>query len=102
MHRRLWGDQMNYMKVKWRHSAPDDPVLLYSELDALRWETRKVEVFADGHSTYASTAQSVGSTRLGEMRVPPLTEIASDPQFEPVEISKDEFEQAWKRANADS
>jgi len=39
---------MTYLKVKWIHSHPDAPVLLYSELDRERWEVRKVEVFRDG------------------------------------------------------
>jgi hypothetical protein len=39
---------MNYIKVKWNHALPDEPVWFYSELDAERWETRKVEIFADG------------------------------------------------------
>ncbi len=44
---------MKYIKVKWLHSHPDEPVLLYSELDKDRWETRKVEVFADGRIGFA-------------------------------------------------
>jgi hypothetical protein len=88
---------MNYIKVKWIHSFVDEPVLLYSELDENRWEKRKVEVFADGLCGYASSTESVGSTRLGEVPVPSLTEIASDPQFEPCAISKEQFEEAWAK-----
>jgi hypothetical protein len=88
---------MNYIKVKWIHSCPDDPILLYSELDAERWEKRKVEVFHDGHCGYASASESAGSTRLGEEPIPPLVEIASDSQFEPVEITKEEFEEVWAK-----
>jgi len=87
--------KMNYIKVEWMHSCPDDPVLLYSELDADRLEKRKVEVFRGGRCGYASAAESSGSTRLGEEPIPSLAEIASDPQFKPVEITKQEFEDAW-------
>jgi hypothetical protein len=89
---------MTYIKVKWIHSCPDDPVLLYSELDGERWEMRKVEVFADGHFGYASSTESGGSTGLGLEPVPTLPEIGSDPQFEPVEITKQEFEEVWAHA----
>ena len=74
---------MTYIKVKWFHASPDDPVLLYSELDSERWEKRKVEVFRDGHCGYASANQATDSTRLGEEPIPSLAEIAADAQFEP-------------------
>ncbi|WP_409566395.1 DUF6881 domain-containing protein [Rhizobium leguminosarum] len=38
---------MKYIKVKWLHSSPDTPVLLYSELDSDMWEVRKVEAYAE-------------------------------------------------------
>ena len=88
---------MNYIKVKWNHSLPGEPVWLYSELDAERWETRKVEVFADGSRGYASATESGGETRLGEAPIPPLIKISYDPQFEPVEITKEEFEEVWSK-----
>ena len=88
---------MTYIKVKWIHSCTDDPVLLYSELDSERWEKRKVEVFQDGHCGYASASESDGLTRLGEEPIPPVAEIASDSQFEPAEITKQEFEASMKK-----
>ena len=54
---------MEYIMVKWLHSHPDEPVLLYSELDKDRWETRKVEVFADGRIGFASATEATPSTR---------------------------------------
>src|SRR5262245_53946624 len=86
---------MRYIKVKWIHSSPDEPVLLYSELDDDRWETRKVEVFSNGRIGFASAAESGGTTRLGEIPVPSLDEIAAEGEFEPLEISKAEFEKVW-------
>lgn len=90
---------MNYLCVKWIHSFPDEPVWLYSEIDAERWETRKVEIFADGRYGYASATESSGGTGLGEGPIPTLAEIARDPQFEPSEITKEKFEQEWRRRN---
>jgi hypothetical protein len=86
---------MNYMKVRWIHSHPDDPILLYSELDENRWATRKAEVYVDGHCGYASHNESTCSTWLGEEPVPTLAEIAADSQFQPVAITKDDFEEVW-------
>jgi hypothetical protein len=90
---------MKYMLVKWCHESEDEPVLLYSELDDDRWEVRKVEVYRDGRCDYASSTESTGSTRLGEIPVPPLTEIAASPEFEAEGISEHEFEGVWGKAH---
>ena len=88
---------MKYICVKWNHSFPDEPIWLYSELDDNRWEVRKVDVYGDGHQGYASEDESDESTELSEEPIPPLAEIASDSQFEPVEITQEEFEEVWAK-----
>jgi hypothetical protein len=84
---------MTYFKCKWKHDSKDEPVLLLSELDDERWELRKIEVFRDGRIGWAGPGTEESSTtRLGEVATPALAEIAADPQFEPSEITKEEFE----------
>ncbi len=80
---------MQYIRVAWKHEHPDEPTMLYSEVDKDRWEVRKVEVFRDGTLGYASAERSSASTGLGLERVPPLAQIARDPQFEPADITKE-------------
>jgi len=89
---------MTYVKVIWNHVPNEYPVVLYSELGGDRYEIRKVEEFVNGDLHYAYGSQFSGTTRLGEVPVPSLQEIASDPQFEPVEISKENFERVWEMA----
>ena len=89
---------MRYMKCIWKHNFPDDPVLLYSELDEERWEVRKVEVFASGALQYADAETSTGDTGLGLVPTPELAVIAQDPEFEPSQITREEFEEIWARA----
>lgn len=91
---------MKYVKVRWIHAIPDEPVMLFSELTDDMWETRKVEVYADGRAGFADSEERSGSTKLGIEPYPPLEEIAADPQFEPVVISAEEFEAAWESAKA--
>src|SRR5262245_37022352 len=91
---------MRYQRVLWRHANPDYPVDLYSECDDEGWETRKVEVFADGSMTFADQQTSTGDTLLGEVPVPSIEEIARDPEFQPTTISKEEFEVVWQKARA--
>jgi hypothetical protein len=90
---------MHYLRVRWVHSHPDEPVELYSELDDRRWELRKVEVFPDGAFGYAGPEGATSNTVLGLEPIPTRTQIASDPQFEPEEISQAEFEAVWEQAH---
>lgn len=82
-------------QVKWHHAFEDEPVVLYSERDDERWETRKVEMFRNGRCGYASAEGSTDDTMLGLVPTPPLEEIAVDPQFEPSESERAEFERMW-------
>jgi hypothetical protein len=84
----------SYIRVRWLHSSPDDPVDLWSELDADREEVRKVEIWSGGRVGYA-TNEEVGGTRLGELPVPLLNEINLDPQFQAEAITKADFEKCW-------
>lgn len=93
---------MEYLKVRWIHDSLSDPVLLMSELDSDRYEVRKVEVYADGRMGFASADRESSGTILGEKPIPPVTEIASDPQFIVEEFDRDSFEHAWHSATASS
>jgi hypothetical protein len=86
-----------YMKVHWIHDFADEPTLIYSEIDQ-GIETRKVESFPDGHLDFASVDASSGSTILAEGLLPTVEDLASDPEFEPEAISREEFEVVWTRA----
>jgi hypothetical protein len=91
---------MKYLHVLWRHSLVDEPVELLSEIDDVRFEVRRIEIFRDRRKGFASSTESGGDTRLSVEALPSLAEIASDPQFQPHEISKHEFELAWKNRNS--
>jgi hypothetical protein len=86
---------MKYIKVRWIHSDPDEPVWLYSELNDDMWEIRSIEIFPDGTKGFADDAEAVGTTKLSIEPLPSLKDIASDPQFIPEEITHQEFEGAW-------
>ena len=87
----------SYIRVRWRHEKSDEPVDLWSELNAERFETRKLEIFRDGRVGYASAYEENGGTRLGKVAVPLIRDIASDAQFEPEEVSKAAFENLWNK-----
>jgi hypothetical protein len=88
----------SYIRVEWKHEYDDDPITLYSELDEERWEVRKVEMFRDGHVTWADAKGSIGTTQLGDQPVPAVAEIAANQEFVVKEISRAEFEAAWDAA----
>ena len=85
----------SYLYVKWKKPQPGEPSHLYSELDGERYETRKVELFADGRRGFADANEEFGGTRLGETAVPPLDELEGDPDFEAKTISVEEFQRQW-------
>jgi hypothetical protein len=86
---------MRYIRVNWTHTYPDEPIEIYSEFDEDRWETRKIEIFRDRSASYASSAENSGTSILAEVPISSLEEINSDPQFQAVEITPDEFQQLW-------
>jgi len=88
---------MKYIRVKWKHSNPDEPVYLFSELSPNGVEMRKLECFRNGFCDFATTDASTGNAKLSTQPLPPLDKIAKDPEFEPVEITKEEFEDVWKK-----
>ncbi|WP_335341881.1 DUF6881 domain-containing protein [Ralstonia pseudosolanacearum] len=94
-----WGGRkMIYVCVRWIHAIPSEPVFIYSEIDPDNFELRKVEVCADGRMGLSDGANSDGETMLSTEPLPSLQEIATDPQFVPVEITQEEFEMMWSAA----
>ena len=91
---------MNYIRVNWKHDLPSEPTCILSEVDDDGWEQRKVEVFRNGVMGYASRVRSAGGTGLSKEPLPSLSDIASDPQFEPMKISPEEFEDVWLKATS--
>lgn len=87
-----------YIYSKWKNSPAGSPVEFFSELDPNRYETRKIEVFANGKLGFASGTAATEGTRLGITPVPPMGEIRSQHEFETKEISKKEFEAKWLEA----
>jgi hypothetical protein len=93
---------MQYVKVRWAHDFPDDPVVYYSELGEDRYETRKVQIFRDGRMEWADDHHESDTVGLSEVAFPPLEEIAAQPEFSPTVIDAREFEAVWRQAVAES
>jgi hypothetical protein len=89
-----------YQKVLWHHELPDEPVVLYSEIES-GFEIRKVEVYRDGRHDFADGSRSTGTTVLGEKLMPDLDDINQDPEFSATAITAGEFEALWQRAAED-
>jgi hypothetical protein len=91
---------MRYQKVEWHHEFPDEPVLLYAEINELGMETRKVDIYRDGRWNHADATRWTGTTKLSIEPMPSIEEIAAQSEFSPIEIGAEEFEEAWRRAQA--
>ena len=90
----------DYIKVIWIQNDDKSPVILYSELDKERWETRKIEIFADGSAGYANKDLEVGGTILSLTELPSNIDIQSRNEFELYEITVEEFERVWDKVTA--
>ncbi|MDF3833817.1 hypothetical protein P3W85_12785 [Cupriavidus basilensis] len=86
---------MEYIDVAWTHELSSEPVRLVSELDGERYETRKLEFFANGDVGFASAYLKTENTSLGIVPVPYLDEINADPEFDGVAITCEIFEALW-------
>jgi hypothetical protein len=89
---------MKYIRLKWNHTNPDEPVWIFSELDAEGKEVRKIECFQNGFCDVAAASGSSGSAALMTLPLPDLSVLARrDPEFVPVEITPAEFEEVWSK-----
>jgi hypothetical protein len=82
---------MKHIKVRWKQSDPAAPVRVYSELDDAGWEQRKVEVFENGASGFASRSENVGPTFLVLEPVPTPAQILSSTQVRLLRTSLKRF-----------
>jgi hypothetical protein len=86
---------MRYLDIKWTHKDPGAPVRLYIEVGEDGYESRKVELYADGRKGFADSSEEAGGTSLGFMPVPSLAELKTLPEYQPKEISQEEFQRNW-------
>jgi hypothetical protein len=86
---------MKYIRLKWNHTNPDEPVWIFSELDGHGKEVRKIECFQNGFCDVANASVRSGTAALTTMPLPPLSVLTRDPEFKGVEISREDFEQVW-------
>lgn len=86
-----------FLRVEWLHDFHDEPILIYSETDELRYEIRKIEMFRDGKVCFATKETETGDTILSELPLPSFDDIRSDPQFIPSIITEEEFFEIWNK-----
>lgn len=86
---------MEYISVVWSSGSKENPIRMVSELDADRFERRKLEFFEDGSVDAASDSQETPRTALGTMAVPTVEEINIDRQFTAQSITAADFEALW-------
>lgn len=89
---------MNHLMIRWLHDFDDEPVLIYSEIDAEGYEIRKVEQYENGRLDVADAVTQTGSTVLAESPLPSLEAINAEVEFEGRAISQAEFDEIWRKA----
>lgn len=93
---------VTHFAAEWHHNHADEPIWLWQELDAERYELRKVEEFRNGNRVRADEQHQAGRTRLGEVPTPPLDEIEADDEFTVHALTSAQFEAVWRSAAYDT
>jgi hypothetical protein len=89
---------LTYFACEWHHESPEDPVLLYEELDDDRMELRKVEEFRDGRRLRSDRIDLDRLPALSWVEIPSLEEIDADPEFTVLPLTADGFQRVWDSA----
>ena len=93
--------ELTYEFVNWLHGYESDPIQIVAELDDIRCEVRKIEIFRDGTSLAVSLSQAEnGSTFLSWEPWPTTNSINEDGNgtFEAKRRTKEHFEKLWTGA----
>ncbi|MFF2195756.1 DUF6881 domain-containing protein [Streptomyces sp. NPDC058157] len=88
----------SYVRLHWHHDSAEDPVLFLSELDADRYEIRRVQAHRDGQLDWADAHRETPTIGLGQAPVPDLAELNAQTEFHAEPITATDFETAWTRA----
>jgi hypothetical protein len=89
---------MNYSKIQWLHSDPEEPTFFLIEYGDDGYETRKVVIYSDGGMKFSSDDLSSPGEFTSEGPMPPASEIAADPGLVVHSLDAEEFEAAWLAA----
>lgn len=93
---------MEWIKIVWNHEYDDQPYEIYMELDAARYDVRKLEFFKSDKVGYVYNDTEVNGTGHNIEKFPTVEDYnkeCSTYEFETLYaeyISKYEFESKWK------
>ncbi|MBQ9873354.1 MAG: hypothetical protein IJM30_02730 [Thermoguttaceae bacterium] len=87
--------RVDYSSCFWFHDNPNDPMLMYSELDEERWETRRLEIYPTGKvARLQGDDDMLADVPLSD--VDDLNELNDCSEFWNEAISKEYFELLWE------
>ena len=86
---------MHYVRIYWLNREDDEAEIQYSELDELRFECRKIELYPDGSFGIANSNFNFGGTALSVEPVPQPKDLNHNSQLVAEDLSPEEFEMVW-------
>ncbi len=95
---------MEWIKISWQHEHLIEPFEIYMELNSLRFDIRKIELYKDGSFGYAHDNVEFNGTKLNEQPFPSIEEYNIDGALFEKEwneklfakrITENEFEKIW-------
>ncbi|MFF2089209.1 DUF6881 domain-containing protein [Paenibacillus sp. NPDC058174] len=86
---------MRYIYVEYKNYEERIPQTIFSEIDDLGYEVRKIEKYFDGTVSYAPDDRETGITLLADQVIPNVDEINAEEDVQARHLTKDEFEKLW-------
>lgn len=91
-----------YQVCEWHHGFENEPIRIWTEIEADGWEIRKVEIYRDGSVDIAAVVDQLlfetGNSVLSEAPIPSMAEVNSGRQFVATPTSSTRFEAVWAGA----
>lgn len=93
---------MRYICIEFETYEDRVPQTIYSEIDDLGYEVRKIEIYFDGTVGYASYEREVGKTLLADQMIPTVDDINIEKDVRAIHLTNKEFESLWLKYTQES
>lgn len=92
---------MKYTKTTWQHDMDDLPMAYYSKFDETGKEICRMDIYRSGKTLYADEQNQafVDEIWLSDISFDEVMDADLDDEMMSIEISQDEFDALWFRAD---
>ena len=89
-----------YILSDWRNDSPDDPSIMFVQIDSERYPERIIDVFRDGRAETTVCQSESGEALVDITETPTLQEINDQDEFTACYVGASVFEGVWQEATS--